>query len=281
MSDAGSLVARRGAFRGLGLAGALAVAVLIVDGVFVVLGGFLAPHSPTAVDLYNTYGGSSSAHWLGQDSTGRDILSRIMVGARPSLVGPAAIVMCASVVGIAAGIAAAWLGGWFDTIVSRTVDVLFAFPGLLLAILAVAMFGPGLTAPVIALAIAYTPGMARVTRSAALRERSLPYVDALAAQGLSGTRICTRHILPNLSRFLAAQITVSFGYAIVDLAAVSFLGLGVQPPNADWGLMVANGSVDILRSHPETALYAGAMIVITVVALNVLGGRVAGEADNP
>jgi peptide/nickel transport system permease protein len=259
--------------RKLGVVGSLAALVLVVDALLVIFGSLLAPHDPNAIDLAHAYGAPSFAHLLGQDGDGRDILSRVIVGARTSLLGPLAIALVAATVGGATAVAAAWRGGWLDSVLSRIVDVLFAFPGLLLAILAVALFGPGLSAPVIALAIAFTPGMARVTRSAALRERNLPYVDALTVQGLSGWRISTRHLVPNLSRFLVAQITVSFGYAFIELAGVSFLGLGVQAPDSDWGLMVANGETDILRGYPEQSLYVGAMIVITIVALNILGNR--------
>ena len=259
----------------LGVVGGIAAVVLMVDALFAALGSAIAPHDSNALDLQHVYAGPSLAHLLGQDGDGRDILSRVIVGARTSLLGPLIIILAAATVGGVTAIAAAWSGGWLDSVLSRIVDVLFAFPGLLLAIIAVALFGPGLTAPVIALAIAYTPSMARVTRSAALRERNLPYIDALTVQGLSGWRIATRHLLPNLSRILVAQVTVLFGYAIIDLAAVSFLGLGVQPPNADWGLMVANGETEVLRGYPAQTLFVGAMIVMTIASLNILGNRFA------
>jgi peptide/nickel transport system permease protein len=159
--------------------------------------------------------------------------------------------------------------------VSRILDVTFAFPGVLLAILAVALFGAGLPAAIIALTIAHMPYIARVVRGAALRERGLPYVEALRVQGFSAFRICARHLLPNLASLIVAQATVSFGYVVVDLAAVSFLGLGVQPPAADWGVMVAGGEPSILQGYPEQSLYAGIMIVITVCAFTILGERLA------
>jgi peptide/nickel transport system permease protein len=265
--------------RRLGRSGMVAAAILAFLTLLVIAGPLLTPDDPNAVNLAQAFAGPSSAHLLGTDSLGRDLLSRLIEGARTSLLGALIVVLAAASVGASAAIASAWSGGWLDAIVSRIVDIMFAFPGLLLAILAVALFGPGLTAPIIALAIAYTPGMARVTRSAALRERSLPYVDALQVQGMSGPRICAHHILPNLSRFLIAQITVSFGYAIVDLAAISFLGLGVQPPQSDWGLMVANGESNIFRGYPQESLYAGIMIVIAVSALNVLGNRLGEGGD--
>ena len=154
-------------------------------------------------------------------------------------------------------------------------DILFAFPGLIFALLAVALFGPGLVAPVIALSIAYLPYIARVLRSGALRERNLPYIDACYAAGLPTRSIAARHLLPNIMPLVLVQATLSFGYALVDLAAISYLGLGVPPPSAEWGLMVANGQSAILSGHPQESLYAGVLIVVTVVAFNLLGDRMA------
>src|SRR5262249_111012 len=148
-------------------------------------------------------------------------------------------------------------------------------PGGLLAILPIAMFGAGPPAPPSAPRLAHLPYIARVPRAAALRERELPYVDALRVHGFSGFQICWRHLLPNLAPLIIAQATVSFGYVMVDLAAISFLGLGVQPPSADWGVMVASGEPAILAGHPQQSLYAGILIVITVCAFTILGERLA------
>jgi peptide/nickel transport system permease protein len=186
------------------------------------------------------------------------------------------VVAASTLVGGGLALLSAWLGGWFDQLVSRSVDTLFAFPGLLLAIFAVAILGPGLVAPVGALAIAYTPYIARITRSAALRERSLSYVEACRVEGMTGRRISLRHILPNLAPLIGAQASVAFGYAMIDLAAISFLGLGIQPPTPDWGSMVAAGESGILQGSPEESLSAGIMIVIAVVVVNVLGDRISG-----
>ena len=162
-----------------------------------------------------------------------------------------------------------------DGLLSRTVDVLFAVPGILLAIVAVAVFGTARIVPAVALAIAYTPYIARVTRGAALRERRLFYVQALEAQGLSGPRICLTHVLPNLYRIIASQAIILFGYAIADLAALSFLGLGVQPPTADWGLMVSDGQNALLAGRPEEMLAAGLAIVIVILLVNLFARGVA------
>src|SRR5262249_18656874 len=175
--------------------------------------------------------------------------------------------------GIPLAIRSAWVRGPVDALISRLLDILFAFPGVLLAILAIALFGAGLPAAVIALALAHMPYIARVTRAAAIRERELPYVAALRVHGFSAMQICRRHLLPNLGSLIIAQATVSFGYVMVDLAAISFLGLGVQPPSADWGVMIASGEPSILEGHPQQSLYAGILIVITVCAFTILGER--------
>jgi peptide/nickel transport system permease protein len=187
-------------------------------------------------------------------------------------------VICMSV-GTVLAISSAWRKGAYDTVVSSGLDVLFAFPAILLAILAATVFGAGLMAAVLALAIAYTPYVARVLRGAALRERSQQYVDALSVQGLSAFSICMRHLIPNMAPLIVAQATILFGYAMVDLAAISFLGLGVQPPNPDWGVMVSENQSGLIQGYPVAALSAGLCIVIVVVAFNVLGERLYEQAQ--
>ncbi len=248
------------------------IALLVITAVFA---PWIAPSDPNFGSILSSNQGPSAAHLLGTDSFGRDILSRLIYGARLSLLGPALIIVISTSIGTVLAIACAWFGGWFDQVVSRVADILFAFPGLILAMLAVAMFGPGLVAPVIALSIAYTPYLLRVIRSEALRQRNLPYVAACYVGGLSARTICTRHILPNVTPLLIVQATLSFGYALVDLAAVSYLGLGVQPPTAEWGIMVSTGQSSILAGHPQESLFAGVMIIVTVVAFNLLGDRLA------
>ncbi len=239
------------------------------------LAPWIAPHDPNQVDVLNAYKGPSTTNLLGTDSLGRDMLSRLMHGARLSLAGPALIVVLTAVFGTALALIAAWMGGWTDRIISRVFDLIFAFPGLILAVLAVALFGSGLAAPVIALAIASLPYHGRVVRSVALRERALPYISACYVGGLPTRTILLRHLLPNLLPFIVVQSTLGFGYSLINLTAISYLGLGVAPPAAEWGLMVANGQSSILTGHPQEALLPGALIVITVVAFNLLGDRLA------
>jgi peptide/nickel transport system permease protein len=170
-----------------------------------------------------------------------------------------------------------WWGGLVDAVISRLLDFLFAFPNLLLAVLAIAIFGPGIETAIVALAIGYTPYTARVIRSVALRERRLPYVKSAELQGISGLVITWRHVVPNVRQQIATGATINFGYAMVDLAALSFLGFAVQPPDADWGLMVSAGQSSLLAGHPTESLYAGACIVLTVAAVGFLGERLGGR----
>src|SRR5262249_48847583 len=162
---------------------------------------------------------------LGTDALGRDLLSRALYGARLSLLGPALVVLTASIAGVSIAVAAAWFGGWADTAISRVIDVMFAFPSIIIAVLAVAIFGVGLKAPVIALAIAYIPYLARPLRSVALREVRATHVEVALLAGLSGWRVCRRHVIPAILPLLLAQATIAFGAALVDLGAISFIGL--------------------------------------------------------
>jgi peptide/nickel transport system permease protein len=251
-------------------------AVIVGLAVFLAaFGPLLAPQDPDAANLQNAFVGPVSGHLLGFDSQGRDLFSRILTGARTSMAGPFLVVLVAMVAGSGLAIAAAWAGGWIDSVISTFLDILFAFPAILFAVLASAVFGAGLTAPTLALAVAYTPYIARVLRSAALRERAREYIAACEVQGLSAVAICVRHLVPNLLPLIVAQATLLFGYAMVDFAAISYIGLGVQPPTADWGVMVATGQAGVLQGYPTESLVAGLCIVVVVVAVNLLGERLA------
>jgi peptide/nickel transport system permease protein len=257
----------------IGWGGVVAAAVLVLLFLMAIFAPLLTPHDPNQVSLGEAYASPSSAHWLGTDATGRDIVSRLIVGSRTALLGPLLVVLFATLVGTSIAVLAAWRGRMTDTIAVRILDILFAFPAILLAILSAAVFGAGLTAVVLAIGIAYIPYVARVIRSEAVRQRSLPYITACEAQGQSALRVCARHLVPNLLPLIIAQMTVSFGYAMIDLSAVSYLGFGVQPPTADWGEMVANGQPGILLGHPAESLSASALIVVAVLAFTVLGQR--------
>ncbi len=259
---------------GLGFLGYLSFAIIVIAVIVAIFGPMLAPHPPNEqFGLSNQFLGPSGSHPLGLDVNAKDILSRTLVGARTSLIGPLVVVIIAIALGVIVAIASAWKGGRFDTVSSTGLDILFAFPGILLAVLAAAVFGAGLTAAALALSVAYMPYIARVIRSGALRERNQPYIAALEVQGFSGFFICLRHLVPNVMTLIVAQGTILFGYAMVDLAAISFIGLGVQPPQPDWGVMVQEGQNGVIQGYPAESLAAGACIVVVVVAFNILGER--------
>jgi peptide/nickel transport system permease protein len=250
----------------------VALAVPIFAALFAPL---IAPYDPNQVSLRDALQSPSMAHLLGTDEVGRDVLSRIIWGARISLLGPLGVVIGSTVIGVVMGVVAAWWGGWVDAALTRVTEMLFAFPGVLLAILIVAVVGPGLGSSVLALAIAYIPYMARTTRSVALAERNRPYITALELQGMSAWRITALHLVPNVSPFVLAQSSLCFGYAMIDLASLSFLGFGVQPPEADWGAMVSAGQSALIQGAFAPALAPGAIIVVTVVAVSLLSENIA------
>ncbi|MFI1223372.1 MULTISPECIES: ABC transporter permease [unclassified Streptomyces] len=249
----------------------LALVALVV--LCALLAPWLAPYDPNAVDLGDALAGTTADHPLGADAAGRDTLSRLLLGARASLLGPLGVVAFSTLLGVAVGTAAAWRGGWLDSVLSRSTELVFAFPGMLLAILVISVHGEGLLAPVIALAVAYLPYVSRLTRTLVLAERMRPYVSAYRVQGHSPLSICVRHILPNIAPVVLAQATINFGYALMDLAGLSFLGLGVPPLTPDWGRMVFDGQTAIQHGYPLSAVLPCVLIVLTVVAFNVVGER--------
>ncbi|MCM2386803.1 ABC transporter permease [Streptomyces sp. CWNU-1] len=272
-----ALVRRRGLGRRFGgnKAMTLSIGVLTLFVLVALFAPWLAPHDPNAVSLANSLQGTSADHLLGTDQSGRDVLSRLIYGARSSLLGPLGVVVGATLLGVTIGVVAAWRGGWVDTALSRAIELIFAFPGVLLAILLVSVLSAGLKATVLALAIAYTPYMARMTRSAALSERHRPYIRALEIQGFPAVSIIVRHLLPNIAPLVLAQASLCFGYAMIDLAGLSFLGFGVQPPQADWGAMISEGQVALLQGAPLSALAPGVLIVCAVVGFSLIGEGVA------
>lgn len=249
----------------------LAVGIVAAMAVAATLAPFITPYDPDQVDLSALYSGPTAAHWLGTDGLGRDILSRLIHGARTALLGPLLVVVSSTVLGILLGLLAGWRGGWIDATLGRLFDVVFAFPSLLIAIMAVALFGKGLVAPVIAMSIAYAPFVARLTRSLVTSERSRPYVAAYRVQGFGGPWIAVRRVLPNVTPIVGAQSTLNFGYVLAELAALSFLGLGVQPPTADWGAMINEAQSGLIGGHFLPAIVPAVAVVVVVVAVNVIG----------
>ncbi|MET8542034.1 ABC transporter permease [Kitasatospora sp. NPDC004799] len=258
--------------------GPLFTAAVLLLGALVLaaaLAPLIAPHDPEALDLRAPLAGSSADHLLGTDQSGRDVLSRLLYGARTGLLGPLLVVGLSTVLGILLGTVAGWRGGWVDTLLSRLLDLVFSVPGLLLAIMFVAVGGPGLTTPVIAMSLAYTPYVGRLVRGLARQEKARPYLESYRVQGWSGWTICLRHLLPNIAPTVLAQSAINFGYALMDLAGLSFLGFGAQPPAADWGAMINEGESALQRGAMLPALAPSVCIVLAVVAFGIVGEGIA------
>lgn len=246
--------------------------------VMVVAAPLLATHDPYVQDLTHSLQAPGGEHWLGADKQGRDTWSRIVYGARPTLLGALFVVLISELIGVPLGLAAGYYGGWVDSVIMRILDMLLAFPALLLAILIVATFGRGLTNAVIALGLVYIPAIARVVRSVTLVQRNLTYVEAARSSGVSDRRILFRHLLPNVLSPIIVQSSIDLAYAILDIAALSFLGLGIQPPEPDWGSMLAEGRSFLLLS-PYVSLSAGVAIMIAVIAFNLFGDGLRAQLD--
>lgn len=252
----------------------LAVFLLIVFAA--VFAPVLAPHSPSlqnrAALLVPPFweDGGTTAYLLGTDAVGRDILSRLIYGARFSLFIGVVVVTLSVSTGVLMGLIAGYFRGWIDTAIMRTMDVILAFPSLLLALVLVAILGPGLTNAMIAIALVLQPHFVRLTRASVLSEKDREYVIASRVAGASNFRLMTRTILPNCLSPLIVQATLSFSNAILDAAALGFLGMGAQPPTPEWGTMLAEAREFILRAWWVVTL-PGLAILITVLAINLMG----------
>ncbi len=240
-----------------------------------VLGPLIAPRAADEIDFAAVWAAPSGTHLLGTDQLGRDLFSRLLIGAGETLIGPVLLLALATVLGVAIGVVAAWCGGWVDTLLARVTDVMFAFPGLLFVVLVIAVFGKGPVTAVVALALAYAPVIAKYTRSLALSEMARPYIDAYRVQGLGGIAICIRAVVPNLLPALVGYLVVLFGEALMSLATLSYLGFGAQPPSSEWGLMVQEGQAGIVQGHFLPTLVPGIAIALVVIAVNIVGVRVA------
>jgi peptide/nickel transport system permease protein len=256
----------------------IAVIVLVPLLVATVAPWLLTQADPLAQDLGESLLWASNEHPLGTDKSGRDVLARVVYGAAPTLLGALVVVVVSGVVGVPLGLIAGYYGGRREAVIMRPLDALLAFPALLLAVLVVATFGRGLETVVLALGIIYVPAMARLVRSVTLVQRNLAYVDAGRALGYSDRRILYRHILPNLVGPVVVQSSIDLAYAILDIAALSFLGLGQQPPDPDWGSMLADGRSHLLQ-NPLPALSAGVAIMIAVVCFNLVGDGLRVQLD--
>jgi peptide/nickel transport system permease protein len=249
------------------LVSAIVLLVIIVVAIF---DDFFAPQGANEQDIANRLEPPSGSHLFGTDDLGRDILSRVILGASVSLKVGFLSVGLAMVVGTLIGLVAGFYGGWRDDVLMRVMDMLFAFPAVLLAIAILAIRGPGTSNTIVAIAIVYVPIFARVTRASVLGVREEVYVRASRSVGASDFRLLTRHVLPNAAPPIIVQASVSLAFAVLAEAALSFLGLGTQPPNPSWGLMLAEG-----RGYIDLAwwltFFPGIAIVVTVLCFNLLG----------
>ena len=249
----------------LALPGLAIVLVFVFCGVFAPL---IAPYDPYQNDLMNVLMPPSAEHWFGTDELGRDLFSRVIHGARISLVEGVFSVALAMVIGVPIGIVSGYLGGRIDAVIMRLIDVLLAFPGVLLAIVIISVLGPGLTNAIMAVAVYTIPIFARLARGSTLTVKDEPYVEAARAAGLSDLRILSRHIFPNISATLFVMMTLRVAISILTAASLSFLGLGAQAPLPEWGAMLSN-SRNAMLIAPHVALFPGLAIILLVFGLNL------------
>jgi len=245
----------------------LIVLFLVVVAIF---GGYLAPYDPLQQDLRNVFAGPSTSHWFGTDEVGRDVLSRMIAGTRVSLTAAVLAVGTALGLGVVPGLLAGFFGGWIDVVVSRVTDALMSFPPLLLAVAIVGILGPGLGNAMFGVGAIFAPRFVRLTRGSVLAVKQETYVEASRSIGTPITRIIRTRILPNILSPLIVQTSVLLGLAMLAEASLSFLGLGVQPPEASWGAMVGRATRHLNRS-PTLVMFPGAAIVIAVLAFSLLG----------
>lgn len=258
-----------------GAAGLVVLAVLILAAV---TARWLAPYGPNDIDVPNALAPPSGSNWFGTDELGRDVFSRVLLAAEVSLQVALVSVAIALVVGVTFGVIAGYAGGWLDLVVMRSADVLFAFPILLLALAIVAIQGPAISSVMIAIGVVYTPIFARVARASTLSLRQEPYVQAARTMGVPTWHILLRHILPGISGPVTVQTSISLAFAILSEAALSFLGLGVQPPEPSWGRMLFDAQ-GFLASAWWMAVFPGLAILVTVLAFNLVGDAVRDVLD--
>jgi peptide/nickel transport system permease protein len=258
---------RRLARNQLAIAGALILAMVVFAALFA---PFLSPMDPLEMAPTKLLQPPSAEHWMGTDEFGRDVMSRVIWGARISLYVGVLSVTIAVVVGVTLGLIAGYYGGLIDDAIARVLDVIFAFPTILLALGIVGMLGPNLTNAMIAIGIVYTPLYARLTRGTTLSVKQRDFVEAAIVAGANAPRILRRHVLPNVAAPLIIQTSLSLSLAILAEASLSFLGLGTQPPDPSWGTMVKTGQ-RLIELSPWPVVFPGLAIVLAVLAFNLLG----------
>lgn len=245
-------------------------AIIVLIMVTAIFAKWIAPFDPYEMNPAVMLEPPSSTHWFGTDQFGRDIFSRVLYGSQISLQVGIISVGIALVIGTIMGVFAGYYGKWVDAILSRVTDVLFSFPDILLALVVMAILGPSLTNLMIAIGIVYTPTFARVARSAVLELRNSLYIEAAQSMGVKAPTIMLRHILPNALAPIIVQVTLSFAFAILAEAALSFLGLGVSPDMPSWGVMLSEAK-DWMEISWWTAIFPGIAITLAVFSFNVMG----------
>src|ERR687884_381107 len=255
----------------LALAGTVIMSIFILMAIFAPL---VAPYDPLQQDLTGKFAPPSRAHLMGQDELGRDILSRVIYGARISLTAGLAAVALATVVGTIVGLAAGYLGRWPDSFLMRLMDVLLAFPSILLAIVIVSILGPSLVNAMFAISIVFIPQIARVVRSAVISVRERDYIEAERALGAGNVQIIFSGVLPNSMAPLIVQATLTLVTAILDIAALSFLGLGARAPTPEWGAMLTDAfhsGFGVFVEGQHAIIFPGIAIALAVLAVNFIG----------
>jgi len=260
----------------LGAFGMLIVLIIAFAGLFAEL---IAPYSPTSNDFASMTEAPSLTHLLGTDQFGRDLLSRIIFGARTALIVGLSSAIVGGVAGLVLGVASAYFGGKLDMVFQRIFDVVMAFPLIIMALAMVSIFGTGMHNVIIAITIPLIPRCARVVRSSALAIREIPYVDAARACGYSHARIILRHMVPNVMAPFLIMLTAFVGQAILAEAALSYLGLGVQEPTPAWGLMLQGGAEEYASTAPWIAIFPGLAIALTVFGISLFGDALRDELD--
>lgn len=259
-------------------AGAIAVTVIILFAVVAIFAPWIAPHDPRAQSFLSVNAQPSSVYWLGTDQFGRDVLSRLIYGSRNSLIIGFLSPVFAALIGGTLGVLAGYFGGIIDRIVTRIIDMLMAFPELLLAILIAAALGGGFWNVVIVLTVAFTPGFARVARATTLSVKEEPYVEAAIAAGVRTPMIIVRHIVPNIAAPIVVLLTLWTASAIRLEATLSFLGIGTQPPAASWGNIIREGLSNMFATS-WPILTAGLAITIVVMAISIIGDTMRDALD--
>lgn len=269
------VVARRVLRKPFAVAGLIILLTLVLASVFA---PYLTSYSPTRFAPRNALQPPSVEHLMGTDQIGRDQLTRILYGGRISLQIGVVAVLIGAFAGILLGSIGGYFGGWTDEVVSRSIDVMLAFPNILFALAVVSVLGPGMINLMIAIGVASIPGFARLTRGLVLAAREFDYVSAARALGGSHVRVLAKHILPNVAPALMVYATLSMATAILSGAALSFLGLGTQPPTPEWGLMLSEAR-EFIRNAWWLAVFPGAMIMLAVISINLIGDAMRDALD--